>query len=68
MTLSGIYAQSQMQKIQTVAGGPFVILHHITSHSVRLIPKGTQGFIHCLFKAASLATLNKQILSSLATY
>ena len=30
--------------------------------------KGTQGFIHCLFKAASLATINKQMLSSLATY
>ena len=23
--------------------------------------KGTQGFIHCLFKAASLATLKKQM-------
>ena len=32
------------------------------------IVKGTQGFIHCSFKVASLATLNKQMLSSLATY
>ena len=31
-----------------------------------LILQGTQGFIHCSFKAAPLATLNKQILSSLA--
>ena len=31
-------------------------------------PKGTQGFIRCLFNAASSATLNKQMLSSLATY
>ena len=30
--------------------------------------KGTQGFIHCSFKVASLATLNKQMPSSLATY
>ena len=30
--------------------------------------KGTQGFILCLFKVASLATLNKHMLSSLATY
>ena len=30
--------------------------------------KGTPGFIHCLFKAASLATLNKQMSSSFATY
>ena len=30
--------------------------------------KGTPGFIHCSFKVASLATLNKQMLSSLATY
>ena len=30
--------------------------------------KGTQGFIHCSFKVASLATLNKQMLSSVATY
>ena len=28
----------------------------------RLIIKGTQGFIRCLFEATSLATLNKQIL------
>ena len=32
-------------------------------------PKGTQGFIHCCwFKAASLATKNKQMLSTLATH
>ena len=30
--------------------------------------KGTLGSIHCLFKAASLATLNKQMPSSFATY
>ena len=30
--------------------------------------KGTQGFPRCLFKAVSLATLNKQMFSSLATY
>jgi hypothetical protein len=30
--------------------------------------KGTPGFIHCSVKVASLATLNKQMLSSLATY
>ena len=30
--------------------------------------KGTTGFIHCMFKVASLAMLNKQMLSSLATY
>ena len=30
--------------------------------------KGTPGSIHCQFKVASLATLNKQMLSSLATY
>ena len=30
--------------------------------------KGTPGFIHCLFMAASLATLNKQMPSSFATY
>ena len=30
--------------------------------------KGTQGFIHCLFNAAYLAMLNKQMVSSLATY
>ena len=28
-----------------------------------LLTKGTQGFIHCSFKAASLATVNKQMLS-----
>ena len=33
-----------------------------------LCAKGTQGFIHCLFKAASLAMRNKQMLSSLATF
>ena len=32
------------------------------------VNKGTQGFIHCSFKVASLATLNKQMLSSLATH
>ena len=32
------------------------------------ITKGTPGFIHCVFKVASLVTLNKQMLSSLATY
>ena len=32
------------------------------------LAKGTQGFIHCLFKAVPLATLNKQILSYFATY
>ena len=30
--------------------------------------KGTQSFIHCSFKAASLATLNKKMLSALATH
>ena len=30
--------------------------------------KKDKGFIHCAFKAACLATLNKQMLSSLATY
>ena len=30
--------------------------------------EGTQCFIHCLFKVASLATINKQMMSSLATY
>ena len=30
--------------------------------------KGTPGFIHCSFKVASLPTLNKQMLSYLATY
>ena len=30
--------------------------------------KGTQGFFCILSNAASLATLNKQMLSSLATY
>ena len=30
--------------------------------------KGTQGFICCSFKVAFSATLNKQIMSSLATY
>ena len=30
--------------------------------------KGTQDFIHCLFKAVSLATQNKQMLSPFATY
>ena len=30
--------------------------------------KGNQGFIHCLFNAAYLAMLNKQMVSSLATY
>ena len=30
--------------------------------------KGTQGFIHCLFKAASLATLNKRMLPAFATH
>ena len=30
--------------------------------------KGTQGFPRCLFKAVSLATLNKQMFSSLATH
>ena len=30
--------------------------------------KGTQGFICCSFKAVSLATLNKQMLSPFATY
>ena len=33
-----------------------------------ITPKGTPHFIHCLFKVLSLATLNKQMLSSLATY
>ena len=32
------------------------------------IYKGTQGSICCLFKATSLKTLNKQMLSSLETY
>ena len=32
------------------------------------ISEGTQGFICCLFKAAFLAMLNKQMLSSIATY
>ena len=40
----------------------FLWLHH------ECITKGTQGFIHCSFKVASLETLNKQMLSSLATY
>ena len=40
----------------------------IYSQTTENIFKGTQGFIHCLFKAASLATINKQMLSSLATY
>ena len=30
--------------------------------------KGTQGFIPCLFKAVSLAILNKRMLSSFASY
>ena len=30
--------------------------------------KGQKGCIYCLFKVTSLATLNKQILSSLSTY
>ena len=33
-----------------------------------IIYKGTQGSIHCSFKVASLTTLNKQMLSTLATY
>ena len=36
-------------------------------HFKQAQPKGTPGFMHCLFKVASLATLNKQMLSSLAT-
>ena len=32
------------------------------------VAKGTLGFIHCLFKVASLATVNKQMPSSLAVY
>ena len=32
------------------------------------VADGTQGFINCLFKAASLATLNKRMLSALATH
>ena len=40
-----------------------------TTLSKKLKPtKGTQGFIHCSFKVASLTTPNKQMLSSLATY
>ena len=35
---------------------------------INIFLKGTQGFIHCSFKVASLAMLNKQMLSSLATY
>ena len=35
---------------------------------LRYFVKGTPGFIHCFFKVASLAMLNKQMLSSLATY
>ena len=30
--------------------------------------KGTQDFIHCCFKAAIIAALNKPMLSSLTTY
>ena len=33
-----------------------------------ILAKTTPGFIHCSFKVASLAMLNKQMLSSLATY
>ena len=40
---------------------------HNTIHII-IVKKGTPGFIHCLFKAASLATLNKQMPSSFATY
>ena len=36
--------------------------------SIICIPKGTQGFVCLSFKATSLATLNKQMLSYLATY
>ena len=33
-----------------------------------IVPKGTQGFIHCSFKAVSLATLNKLMLFPFARY
>ena len=33
-----------------------------------MLLKGTPGFIHCLFQDALLAMLNKQTLSSSATY
>jgi hypothetical protein len=38
------------------------------SVSAILIKKGTAGFNHCLFKVAFMATRNKQMLCSLATY
>ena len=49
--------------IQGGGGGgapPRIFLHNLH--------EGTQSFIRCLFKAVSLAMLNKQMLSPFATY
>ena len=47
-------------------GGPLWVCV-VTSEKMSFY-KGTQGFTHCLFKAVSLAMLNKQMQSHFATY
>ena len=50
-----------------------ILTTNVINANIRLgqwsnIYKATPGFIHCSFKVASLATLNKQMISSLATF
>ena len=64
-----LYMYQQCEANQMKLG--FVPLKSSSTKSLYILwdfEKETQGFIHCSFKAASLAPLNKQILSALATH
>jgi hypothetical protein len=65
----------QSSFVTSQALSPVKLCHHSTFAPLNFVTlqvlsalKGTQGFIHCSFKVASLTTLNKQMLSSLARY